>query len=97
MDVAEVEAGHRVLCLNPTGSLRPAIRALAGAFGPVSRGVATAEALVLKHRGANVTTDAASVAIMGANLMDPDRRSAVSDAAIAQGRRLAVRGRRQAA
>jgi NTE family protein len=100
MDTADVGRGERVMCLNPTGSLRPAIGALAGAIGPVSRGVAAAEALVLKHRGAIVTTinpDEASTAVMGQNLMNPQRRGAVIEAGLAQGRRIAAQGRRQAA
>ncbi len=100
MDTADVERGDRVLCLNPTGSMRPSIGALAGAFGPVSRGLATAEALVLKHRGAVVTTinpDEATTEVMGPNLMNPKLREAVIDAGLAQGRRLASRDARQAA
>jgi len=100
MDTAEVQRGERVLCLNPTGSLRPGIGALAGALGPVSRGLAAAEALVLKHRGAIVTTinpDDATTAVMGPNLMNPKRREAVIEAGLAQGRRLASRDFRQAA
>jgi NTE family protein len=100
MDTAEVAKGERVLCLNPTGSLRPAIGALAGAFGPVSRGVAATESLVLRKRGAIVTTvnpDAASAAAMGTNLMDPKHRGAVIEAGLAQGRRLTSRDRRDAA
>ena len=100
MDTAEVERGDRVLCLNPTGSLRPTIRVPVGALGPVSRAVAATEALVLRNRGARVTTinpDEASAAAMGANLMDPRRRQAVIDAGLAQGRRLVSRGRRRAA
>lgn len=85
MDAADVARGARVLCLNPTGAmLRPAI-------GSVSRSVAAAEALALRRRGAHVTTinpDRASVAAMGANLMDPARRAEVVAAGIAQGRRL---------
>jgi hypothetical protein len=97
MDAAE---GDRVLCLNPTGSLRPAVGSLAGAIGPLSRGAAASEALVLKGRGASVTTinpDAASSAAMGINLMDHSRRQAVIDAGLAQGRRLASGGRARAA
>jgi predicted acylesterase/phospholipase RssA len=40
MDAVEVSSGDRVLCLNPTGSLRPSAGAPAGAFGPLSRGIA---------------------------------------------------------
>jgi NTE family protein len=92
MDTAEATRGESLLCLNPTGSLRPTIGALAGAMGPVSRGVATAEALALKHRGVHVTTispDAASSAAIGPNLMDPGRREQVIAAGLAQGRLLA--------
>jgi NTE family protein len=100
MDLAEVTRGDRVLCLNPTGSLRPTLGALAGALGPVSRGVAGTEALVLRNRGASVTAinpDEASAAAMGINLMDPSARESVIDAGLAQGRRLASEGERRAA
>jgi NTE family protein len=93
MDAAQVSRGELALCLNPTGSLRPTAGALAGAIGPVSRGAAASEALVLRGRGANVTTinpDADSAAAMGANLMDHGRRGAVIEAGLAQGRRLAA-------
>jgi NTE family protein len=97
MDAAEVKRGDRVLCLNPSGSLRPTIKDPAGAIGPMSRTLAAAEALVLERRGASVTTinpDAATVAVMGTNLMDPRPRDAVIEAGLAQGRRLALRGAR---
>lgn len=100
MDAAEVRPGDRVLCLNPTGSLRPTMAEPVGAVGPVSRAVATAEALVLRRRGAAVITinpDDAAVAAMGTNLMDPRRRSAVIVAGVAQGRRLARERQRQPA
>jgi NTE family protein len=100
MDTAEAAKGERVLCLNPTGSLRPTIGALAGALGPLSRGIAGAEALVLKNRGAIVTTinpDEGSAAAMGTNLMDPQRRQAVIGAGLAQGHRLTARDQRRAA
>jgi NTE family protein len=100
MDVAVAVDGERVLCLNPTGSLRPTFGALAGVFGPVSRGVAGAEALLLRNRGALVTTinpDEASAAAMGTNLMDPRQREAVIDAGLAQGRRVAADDQRRAA
>ncbi len=100
IDAADVEAGERVLCLNPTGSLRPTIGSLVGAFGPVSRGIAATEALVLKDRGARVTTinpDPSSAGAIGTNLMDPTNRRAVIDAGLAQGRRLGAQGRRRAA
>jgi NTE family protein len=100
LDTAEVQRGDRVLCLNPTGSLRPAIGTLVGAFGPVSRGIAATEALVLRDRGASVTTinpDEASSAAMGANLMDPRPRAAVIEAGLSQGRRLTASSQRPAA
>jgi NTE family protein len=100
MDAADVEGGGSVLCLNPTGSLRPAVGSLAGALGPVSRGAAATEALVLKGRGARVTTinpDDASSAAIGLNLMDPSRRGAVIEAGLAQGRRLVRKSSARAA
>jgi NTE family protein len=100
MDAAEVHRGDRVLCLNPTGSLRAAGRMLAGTIGPVSRGVSAGEALALRHRGALVSTvhpDQASAAAMGVNLMDPRGRGAVIEAGLVQGRRLASAARRRAA
>ncbi len=100
IDAAEADSGTQVLCLNPTGSLRPAAGSLAGAFGPVSRGLAGTEALALRRRGARVRTvnpDPASVAAMGINLMDPARRREVIEAGLAQGRELAARELRRAA
>ncbi len=100
VDAAEVGSGDRVLCLNPTGSLHPAMGALAGVAGPVSRGIAATEALVLRSHGAIVNTidpDQASATAMGANLMNPTRRQAVIDAGLAQGRRLRSRSQRPAA
>jgi NTE family protein len=100
MDVAEVGRGDHVTCLNPTASLRPGRRAMAGALGQLSRAVATAEALVLERRGARVRTiapDGACAAIMGVNLMDPSRRRDVIEAGLEQGRRLVARGRLRAA
>jgi NTE family protein len=100
MDAAEVSDGDRVLCLNPTGSLRRSMGVLAAALGPVSRGVVAGEALALRHRGATVTTvnpDARSAELMGANLMDPAPRSEVIAAGFAQGRRLLAPSVRRAA
>jgi NTE family protein len=93
MDAAEVGRGDRVLCLNPTGSTRAAIREPAGALAAVSRSIAAAEALALKRRGASTRTvnpDQDSVTAMGANLMDPRRRQDVIGAGLSQGRRLAA-------
>jgi NTE family protein len=95
MDAADVRRGDRVLCLNPTASMRPAIANPVGAIGPLSRSVAAAEALVLKRRGASVSTvnpDRASTAAMGTNLMRSGPRDAVIAAGLAQGRRLARSG-----
>jgi NTE family protein len=91
MDVAQVNPGARVLCLNPTASLRPARGAPFGAVGPVSRAVAGLEALTLERRGArvkNVGPDGDSAAAMGTNFMDGRRRAQVIDAGVAQGRAL---------
>src|SRR5439155_1577306 len=41
MDAAKVTRGAHVLCLNPTGSIRPSPRAPAGALGTVSRSIAS--------------------------------------------------------
>ena len=93
MDAAPVERGRRVLCLNPTGSLRPARGALAGAIGPISRGAAAGEALALRHRGAQVRVinpDERSASAMGIDLMSRSRRPAVIAAGHAQGLTLAA-------
>lgn len=92
MDAADVGRGSRVLCLNPTGAMRPTIAAPVGAVGPVSRSLAATEALVLRRRGASVTVinpDRASVTAMGTNLMARGPRAAVIAAGLAQGRGLA--------
>jgi NTE family protein len=92
-DAAEVDRGGRLLCLNPTGSMRPSGGALFGAFGPVSRGIAATEALALRHRGVRVVMvnpDEASVTALGPDLMDASRRGAVNEAGLEQGRRLAL-------
>ena len=100
IDAAEVGRGDRVLCLNPTGSMRAGIREPAGALeavsrslAAVSRSLAAAEALALKRRGASTRTvnpDQDSVTAMGANLMDPRPRQEVIGAGLRQGRRLAA-------
>jgi NTE family protein len=92
LDTADVSRGSRVLCLNPTGSLRPTPLAPAGALGTVSRSIAAAESLALRRRGASVTVinpDDASRRAMGVNFFDARRRAGVIDAGIAQGRRAA--------
>jgi len=91
MDAARVKRGDRVLCLNPTGSLRPSRSSLLGAMGPLSKAAAAVEAIALERRGArvvNVSPDAGSVDAMGRNFMSPRRRSAAAAAGVAQGRAL---------
>jgi len=100
MDAIDVSPGLLVTCLNPTGSMRPSVGSVLGALGSVSRGVAAAEALALRHRGALVTTispDRDSSAAMGVNLMDGARRAEVIAAGLAQGRRLVAGARHRAA
>ena len=95
LDRARAGRGDRVLCLNPTGSLRALP---AGGLGLRSRSVAAVEALALERRGARVDVvapDARSVAAMGANLMDPRPRGRVIEAGLAQGHALG-RARRAA-
>jgi NTE family protein len=91
MDRAPARRGTRVLCLNPTGSMRPRRGSPFGALGLVSRSVAGIEALALERRGARVKTispDEGSRVAIGANLMDGRRRSRVIAAGLAQGHRL---------
>lgn len=93
LDRAPAGRGTRVLCFNPTGSLRPSPGAPFGAVGPVSRALAGIEALTLQRRGAHVTTispDAPTLAAMGPNLMDAGPRAGVIAAGLAQGRALAT-------
>jgi NTE family protein len=97
LDRAPAGSGTQVLCLNPTGSMRPN---LAMPVGALSRSVAAVEALVLERRGARVTTvspDAAARAAMGTNLMDAGPRSRVIAAGLAQGRKLGAGADRHAA
>jgi NTE family protein len=94
MDVARVGKGDRVLCINPTASLRFSRRAPLGALGSFSRGAAALEAAALRRRGAEVTLvspDREATAAMGVNLMSPSRtrHGKVLAAGFAQGRRLA--------
>jgi NTE family protein len=88
MDRAPAGRGTRVLCLNPTGAMRPSATRPFGAIGLISRSLAAVEALALTRRGARVTTvapDAASRAAMGPNLMDPGERARVIEAGLSQG------------
>jgi len=92
LDRAPVRRGTRVLCLNPTGSMRPNLETPFGGVGLLSRSLAAVEALVLERRGAKVrivSPDAASRAAMGANLMDAGQRAQVIAAGLAQGHALA--------
>jgi NTE family protein len=91
LDRAPARHGQRVLCLNPTGSMRGSPTTPAGALGLLSRSLAAIEALALARRGARVTTvapDEGSLVAMGPNLMDGRHRSRVIAAGLAQGRAL---------
>jgi NTE family protein len=91
MDRAPVERGTTVLCLNPTGSMRPSMAAPFSLVAPVSRSIAAVEALALRRQGAAVTVvspDAGTVAAMGPNLMASGPRDRVHAAGVAQGRAL---------
>jgi NTE family protein len=93
MDAAPAGKGSTVFCLNPTGSMRSSFPGPLGAVSLVSRSVAAVEALALERRGARVTTvapDAASLAAIGGNLMNPAPRARVVAAGLAQGRALAL-------
>jgi NTE family protein len=100
MDALRITRRERVLCLNPTGSLKAGDGPLAGAVGGVSRTLSASEALALRHRGASVTVvnpDGPSAAAMGADLMNPDRRDAVVTAGYGQGLALAAHAGARAA
>ncbi len=91
MDRAPARRGTRVLCLNPTGSMRPSRAMPFGAIGMASRSAAAVEALALRRRGAHVTIvapDTESLAAMGPNLMDAGPRGRVIAAGLLQGRAL---------
>jgi NTE family protein len=92
MDRAPVEAGGRVLCLNPTATLTPSRDNPYGAMGVVSRSLAAVEAAHLERRGVTVemvVPSAAVTAAMGGRLMDGSKRAATVAASLAQGRALA--------
>jgi NTE family protein len=94
LDAVDARRGMRVLCLNPTGSLRPTRETPMGAVGPLSRGVAGVEALALERRGATVETvspDAASSTALGTNFMASGPRARVAAAGLAQGRALVAK------
>jgi NTE family protein len=92
LDVAPVERGTEVLCLNPTQTPRLAADRF-GAIRAFARTSAAAEALALKRRGARVrivAPDAATVDAIGPDLFTPGRRRDVEAAGYAQGLRLAI-------
>jgi NTE family protein len=92
IDVAEVKQGSRVLCLNPTGSMRSPTATPVAAIAAVSRGAAQLEAAALRRRRASVrviSPDRDSAEAMGGQLMNPANRDQVIAAGLAQGRRLA--------
>ena len=95
MDAGEVTSGSQVVCLNPTGSMRPGGSNRLGWLGPLSKTVATIEATALRRRDATVTViapDADSAEAMGENLMRASARAAVIEAGFAQGAALAQAG-----
>ena len=97
MDACEAGDGTRVVCLNPTGSMRPGGSNRLGWLGPLSKTVATIEATALRRRGTTVTViapDADSTEAIGENLMRASARNAVIEAGFAQG---AAIGRRDVA
>ena len=88
LDAAPAGRGSSILCLIPT-----ALEGGMGALRAFSLAAVAAEALAVRSRGAEVRTivpDAASSAVMGANLMDRHRSEDVLDAAFGQGRALAA-------
>ena len=94
LDRAPVRRGARVLCLNPTGSLRARRGSPLAGLGVLSRSLAAVEALALERRGARVqivSPDAGALAAMGSNLMDARPRAEVIAAGLAQGHSLARR------
>lgn len=96
MDVADVDRGTRVLCLNPTGSSGSRAANAYGAIAVVSRGVSSLEAAVLRRKRAKVrviSPDRSCVDAIGGSLMNPTNRAAVITAGLAQGRRLAQGGK----
>jgi NTE family protein len=93
MDALPVRRGMRVLCLNPTGSMRPSRAAPFGALGFVSGAAVAVEALAIERRGARVRTvapDGDTVEAIGGNLMDGRPAAKVRAAGLAQGRALAA-------
>lgn len=92
MDAAPAGHGKRVLCLNPTATLRWSRDNPYGGIGLVSRSLAAVEGHYLERRGAEVeivVPDATSTAVMAGRLMDPKLRAETVAAGLAQGRALA--------
>jgi NTE family protein len=92
MDAVQAGRGDRVICLNPTGSMRASGGTRLGWLGPLSRTAAAVEAAALRRRGCEVTViapDVNSADAMGTNLMSAGAREAVIDAGFAQGAALA--------
>lgn len=86
LDVAPVEAGMRVLCLAPTGSLRGAAGSPLGMLLAAARSVTLVEAAALRRRGVEVRVvapDREAAGAMGSNLMD----RALADVALREGYR----------
>jgi NTE family protein len=92
LDVAPVQSGANVLCLNPTGGLQIDRRSPFAALRAAARATAAVEGLVLRRRGAQVRTvmpDPDSASLMALNLMDPGPAADVLAAGFSQGRSLA--------
>lgn len=92
LDVAPAGEATRVLCLNPTASLRIARTSPYAALRAAATALTGLEALTLRSRGARVQVvgPAAEVAqAMGADLMDERRRPAILAGAFEQGLGLA--------
>jgi NTE family protein len=92
MDAAPAGRGAHVLCLNPTASLA-STGDMIGVFRRVSRSAAAVETLVLRRRGASVTTfgpNAAAASEIGLNLMDRRRARPVLAAGYRQGLEIAA-------
>jgi NTE family protein len=91
LDVAPATRDTHVLCLNPTAGVRGTHPVLTIARR-TSRSAVAVEALALRSKGAVVrivSPDPASVAAMGADLMDPEPRAQVLAAGYHQGLALA--------
>ncbi|MGI8413223.1 MAG: patatin-like phospholipase family protein [Solirubrobacteraceae bacterium] len=91
LDVAPAGSETHVLCLNPTASIAGS-HTLLGLVRSVARSSVSLEALVLRRRGAAVTTvapNAECAAAMGANFMDREPRIRVLAAGYRQGISLA--------